>query len=71
MTPMQTQQYLHLILIPVACAFRDDKLRSTAGFVFGLNKHTCRVKFKDDALEKEWQSFCRTNNLKNEETFEV
>lgn len=68
MTPSELNEYAHLVLTPVAQAWKEKYPK--ASFSLIKNAYTCRIKFSNKKVEKEWQAFCRTHSLKNEETLE-
>lgn len=69
MTPSELNEYATLILTPTAMAWRG-KFPKQQPFALIKNNYSCRIKFVSKKVEKEWQAFCRTHSLKNEETLE-
>jgi len=67
---MNTNDYLYLVLIPVAEVFRSKFPEGKAPFSAIRNARQCRVKFVGKRLEREWQEFCKQNELKNDATLE-
>lgn len=67
---MNTNDYLYLVLIPVAEVFRSRFQKGSAPFNAIKNNRTCRVKFISKRLDKEWQEFCKNNELKNDPELE-
>lgn len=59
-------EYLYLVLVPVAEVFRSRFPKGTASFNAIRNAKSCRVQFTGKRLEKEWQQFCYDNELKND-----
>lgn len=70
MTPSETNEYAHLILTPVAQAWREQFPKAKQPFSLIKNARECRIKFVNKKVDKEWQAFCRVHNLKSEETLE-
>lgn len=67
---MNTVDYLYLVLIPVAQVFRSKFPEGKAPFNAIRNAKQCRVKFTSKRLDKEWVEFCKTHELKNDESLE-
>ena len=67
---MNTNDYLYLVLIPVAETFRSRFPKGSASFCAIRNYKSCRVKFSGKRLEKEWQEFCSEHDLKNDSQLE-
>lgn len=67
---MDTNSYLYLVLVPVAEVFRSRFPKGKAPFNATRNNYTCRIKFTSKRLEKEWCQFCKTYELKNDESLE-
>lgn len=67
---IKTTDYLHLVLVPVAMAFRGQYPEGKAPFSATRNNNTCRVKFVNKKQEKEWVKFCFDNELKNDKNLE-
>lgn len=67
---MNTNDYLYLVLVPIAEVFRSRFPKGSAPFSAIRNNKTCRVKFSSKRLEKEWQEFCKNNELKNDPKLE-
>lgn len=65
-----TSDYLYLVLVPSAQAFRGQWDEGKAPFNAIKNFKQCRVKFIDKKQEKAWQQFCEENDLKNDSTLE-
>jgi len=65
-----TNTYLYLVLFPVAEIFRKELNEKKRPFYARRNFKQCRIEFVDKAVEKEWQQFCITNDLKNDTTLE-
>lgn len=62
--------YLYLVLVPVAEVFRSRFPEGLASFDAIRTYSKCRVKFTGKRLEKEWQEFCKTHDLKNDPELE-
>jgi len=71
--------YLYLVLVPLAEAFRSDFPEGTAQFLAisrfkqfsAISRFKqCRVKFFCKRLEREWQEFCKQNELNNDTSLE-
>lgn len=72
MTPTELNEYLHLVLTPVAMAWREQFPKKKQVMTSVKTAYSCRIKFVEDReVEKQWQAFCRTHGLKNEETLEI
>lgn len=67
---INTTDYLYLVLVPVAMAFRGRYQEGKAPFSAVRNNKTCRVKFVNKKQEKEWIKFCIDNELKNDQNLE-
>lgn len=67
---MNTIDYLYLVLVPVAQAFRSKFPEGKAPFNAIRNAKQCRVKFTSKRLDKEWQEFCELHELKNDPSLE-
>ncbi|QZE56453.1 hypothetical protein pEaSNUABM40_00259 [Erwinia phage pEa_SNUABM_40] len=72
MSPTELNEYVHLVLTPVAMAWREQFPKKKQTICTMKTPYSCRIKFVDDReVEKAWQAFCRTHGIKNEETLEV
>lgn len=67
---INTVDYLYLILVPSAQAFRGRYDDGKAPFKATRNGKQCRVEFVDKNQELEWVKFCEENELKNDVTLE-
>lgn len=65
-----SNEYLYLVLVPVAEVFRSRFPKGSAPFNAIRNYTKCRVKFTGARLEREWQAFCKKNDLKNDTELE-
>ncbi|EKK4042862.1 hypothetical protein SMC37_000585 [Cronobacter sakazakii] len=59
-------EYLYFVLVPVAELFRAELPQRKRSFMAIKNAKTCRVKFGDKQIEKNWQNFCESHGLKND-----
>lgn len=59
-------EYLYFVLVPVAELFRAELPQRKRSFMAIKNAKTCRVKFGDKQIEKNWQNFCESHDLKND-----
>ena len=67
---VNTIDYLYLILVPAAKAFRERYGDGKAPFKATRNCRQCRIEFIDKEQEMEWQEFCLKNELKNDASLE-
>lgn len=67
---INTIDYLYLILVPTAKAFRGRYEEGKAPFKATRNCKQCRIEFLDKEQEREWQKFCLENELKNDTSLE-
>lgn len=67
---MNTNEYLWLILVPVAQVWRGKFPDGKAPFKSIRTYSKCRVAFINKKQEKEWQEFCKTHDLKNDPELE-
>ena len=67
---INTIDYLYLILVPTAQAFRGRYEEGKAPFKATRNCRQCRIEFLDKEQEREWQKFCLENELKNDASLE-
>lgn len=67
---INTIDYLYLILVPAAKAFRGRYEEGKAPFKATRNCKQCRIEFLDKEQEIEWQRFCLENELKNDASLE-
>ncbi len=67
---MNTFDYLHLVLIPVAKNFRIDRPMNDGIYVTYHHAKSCRVKFMCRRMERNWQAFCAEHELKNDSSLE-
>lgn len=67
---INTIDYLYLILVPTAKAFRERYEEGKAPFKSTRNNRQCRIEFLDKEQEREWQKFCLENELKNDPSLE-
>ncbi|MDK2633157.1 hypothetical protein QMZ93_07345 [Pantoea stewartii subsp. indologenes] len=67
---MNTNEYLNLVLVPVAEVFRSSFPAGKAPFCAIRNAKQCRIKFTSKRLDKEWQAFCIEHELKNDASLE-
>lgn len=65
---IDTNVYLNLVLVPVAELFRSRFPTGSAPFMAISNSRECRIKFTSRRLEREWQQFCKDNELQNHST---
>lgn len=65
---INTTDYLYLVLVPVAQAFRGRYDDGKAPFNAIKNHYSCRVQFICKKQEKEWVKFCEDYKLKNDAT---
>lgn len=70
MTPAEHNEYVTLVLTPVAMAWREQFPKTKQPFSLIKNAYSCRIKFMNKTVEKQWQKFCLTHNIKNDETLE-
>lgn len=63
-------EYLYFVLIPVAEIFRAELPQVKRSFMAIKNAKSCRVKFGNKLIEKNWQSFCKSHELKNDTELE-
>lgn len=67
---MNTFDYLHLVLIPVAKNFKIDRPMNDGLYVTIHHAKSCRVKFMSKRIERNWQKFCAEHELKNDSSLE-
>lgn len=67
---INTSEYLYLVLVPCAQAFRGQWDEGKAPFNALRNVKSCRIEFVDKKQEAAWQAFCVSNELKNDTTLE-
>lgn len=67
---INTTDYLYLVLVPCADAFRGQWEKGRAPFKATKNAKQCRVEFVNNSQEKLWQKFCADNELKNDTSLE-
>jgi len=70
MDVINTTDYLYLVLVPSARAFRGQWDEGKAPFKATKNAKQCRVEFVSKSQEKLWQKFCVDNELKNDTSLE-
>lgn len=63
-------EYLYFVLVPVAEVFRAELPEGKRSFMAIKNFKSCRVKFGNKQIEKNWQSFCKSHELKNDTELE-
>ncbi|ENT2247961.1 hypothetical protein [Salmonella enterica] len=63
-------EYLYFVLVPVAEVFRAELPDGKRSFMAIKNSKSCRVKFGNKQIEKNWQSFCKSHELKNDTELE-
>lgn len=68
---LNTTDYLYLILVPSAQAWRGRFPEGKAPFNAIRNFKQCRVEFLSKKIEKEWVQFCEDNKLQNDATLKV
>lgn len=63
-------EYLYLVLVPVAEVFRNapEIKEGQKPFAARFNAKACRVEFIHGPTEKKWQKFCEKHGLKNDPT---
>ncbi len=61
-------EYLYLVLVPVAEVFRKgpDIKEAQKPFMARHNAKSCRVEFVHKPTEKKWRAFCEKHGLKND-----
>ncbi len=67
---INTNNYLYLVLVPVAEVFRARFPKGSCPFNAIRNAKSCRVKFTGIRIEREWQKFCAENELRNDSELE-
>lgn len=67
---MNTIDHLYLVLVPVAQTFRKKFAEKYWPMMAQRNSTTCRVRFVNQAVEKEWQAFCEEHQLNNDSSLE-
>ncbi|MGX1958429.1 hypothetical protein [Serratia proteamaculans] len=67
---MDTTDYLYRVLVPAAESFRILIQGTKRQFMAIKNSKSCRVKFVNKSIEKEWLEFCKKNNLQNDADLE-
>ncbi len=67
---MNTFEYLHLVLVPVAKRFKADRPMNDGLYVTIHHAKSCRVKFMSKRIERNWQKFCAEHELKNDSSLE-
>ena len=67
---INVNEYLWVVLVPVAKAFREQWCDEVSPFSVIKNGNNFRVKFVNEEHDSELIKFCISNELKNDEQLE-